>query len=177
MRDYDLLDAMFPQEGGANEEQSAPCNRIAALPNQTEASPTAAEKRIHITVDDQSGERVKFHFKSTLPMADLVTYYHEAPPPRYHEVCLSKYPKVSPSKNHEAQPSKCHEEPSPAENKVHIAVKDRAGNCMHFLIKPTTPLAKLMACYNEAKSHAPGFLRFYSDGQRVLDTDTPESVS
>lgn len=66
MEDWDLLDAMFPQEGGTNEEQTTGSNRIAALPKQTEASSTVAERNVQIIVDDESGKQVTFLLNATL---------------------------------------------------------------------------------------------------------------
>lgn len=159
MEDYDLLDAMFPQKGGTNEEQIALFKAVEA--NETKASPLADEKEIHITVNDQSGDRIDFHFKSTLSMANLRPYYHEAPP----------------SKCQEVRPIKCYEEPSPAENKIYITVLDSAGKRMAFVLKRNVLLAKVMTYYNNATGHRPGFYRFHYDGERIQETDTPASVS
>lgn len=167
MKDYDLLDAMFPQEGGAIKEQTALFDPVGA--HQTKDSALADEKEIHITVNDQSGDRIEFHFKSTLSMANLRSYYHEAPP--------SKCQGVRPSKRQEVRPSKCHGAPSPVENKTNITVLDSAGKRMAFVLRRNLPLAKLMTYYNNATGHGPGFYRFHFEGRRVVESDTPESVS
>ena len=66
---------------------------------------------------------------------------------------------------------------SAVDNKIHVVVKDQGDNRMEFLLKRTLPLAKLMTYYHETTGREPGFLRFHFDGQRIQESDTPDSVS
>ena len=47
---------------------------------------------------------------------------------------------------------------------------------MHFGVKKTTPLNKLMRRYSESKGVAVTSLRFFFDGFRIGDSDTAEDV-
>ena len=47
---------------------------------------------------------------------------------------------------------------------------------MHFDVKKTTPLNKLMRGYSESKGVAVTSLRFFFDGFRIGDSDTAEDV-
>lgn len=62
----DSVDAMFPQIGGANEEQNASFDSVDSLPidaNQTEAPDAAVDNKTHVVVQDQDGNRMEFILK------------------------------------------------------------------------------------------------------------------
>ena len=47
---------------------------------------------------------------------------------------------------------------------------------IHFTVKETTPLKKLMSRYSESKGVGVTSLRFFFDGFRIGDSDTAEDV-
>ena len=47
---------------------------------------------------------------------------------------------------------------------------------MHFSVKKTTPLSKLMRRYSESKGVGVTSLRFFFDGLRISDSNTAEDV-
>lgn len=58
---------------------------------------------------------------------------------------------------------------------INIRVKDQDSNEVHFKIKSTTPLRKVMDAYCQRQGLRRDALRFLFDGDRVQDDDTPES--
>lgn len=81
----------------------------------------------------------------------------------------------------ETMPTEANQTEAPhtaADDKTHVVVKDPAGNRMEFILKRNVPMGRLMTYYTEATGHDQGFYRFHlDDGERILNTDTPESVS
>jgi small ubiquitin-related modifier len=60
---------------------------------------------------------------------------------------------------------------------THINIKVVSqDNEVHFRIKRTTPLSKLMNTYCERQGKPPGSVRFMIDGNRLNDTMTPEDL-
>lgn len=59
---------------------------------------------------------------------------------------------------------------------VNIKVRDSEGNEVQFRIKKKTQLKKLMDAYCARMGTSVGTYRFLFDGNRVNDTDTPESL-
>lgn len=76
-----------------------------------------------------------------------------------------------------AMPTEAGQTEAPPLNKIHVTVQDLSGSRMSYVLKRTLPMGKLLAHYHEANGRRPGSLRFHYDGERVLETDTPESVS
>lgn len=60
---------------------------------------------------------------------------------------------------------------------VEILVVDMHQNEIHFKIKATTRLGKVTNAFIERQNAAPSSLRFFFEGKRIVDDDTPESVS
>lgn len=71
---------------------------------------------------------------------------------------------------------------APMENKpqgaqqIEIRVVDQQQNAVHFKIKATTKLDKVIRAFTERQNATQGSLRFLFEGHRIVDTDTPESV-
>lgn len=64
----------------------------------------------------------------------------------------------------------------PNASHIHITVQNQQGAKVAFQIKPTTTMKRLKASYCERQSIHIGAIRFlYSDGERVMDDDTPAS--
>ena len=59
---------------------------------------------------------------------------------------------------------------------IKLRVVGEDGGEMHFTVKKTTPLSKLMRRYSESKGVAVTSLRFFFDGFRIGDSDTAEDV-
>ncbi|OSX75169.1 hypothetical protein BU14_0251s0009 [Porphyra umbilicalis] len=59
---------------------------------------------------------------------------------------------------------------------VNIKVRDSEGNEVQFRIKKKTQLKKLMDAYCGRMGTSVGTYRFLFDGNRINDTDTPESL-
>jgi small ubiquitin-related modifier len=60
---------------------------------------------------------------------------------------------------------------------THINIKVASNdNEVHFRIKRTTPLSKLMNSYCERQGKTPGSVRFMLDGQRLEEHNTPEEL-
>mmetsp|Transcript_2463 Transcript_2463/g.7807 ORF Transcript_2463/g.7807 Transcript_2463/m.7807 type:complete len:103 (+) Transcript_2463:49-357(+) len=59
---------------------------------------------------------------------------------------------------------------------VNLKVIDQHGNEVHFRIRRTTPLRKLMNSYCERQGIDMKSVRFMVDGTFVEDEDTPESL-
>jgi len=65
--------------------------------------------------------------------------------------------------------------PQPTEH-LNIKVTDN-NNEVFFKIKRTTALKKLMDAFCDRQGKSPSSVRFLFDGQRVMPTDSPDSVS
>ena len=62
------------------------------------------------------------------------------------------------------------------EEKLTIKVSDDHDNGMQFRVKPTTPLKKIFDHFAAKQSAARNDLRFYFQGQKLNDTDTPKEA-
>ncbi|KAA0192186.1 Small ubiquitin modifier [Fasciolopsis buskii] len=60
---------------------------------------------------------------------------------------------------------------------INLKVQGQEGSIVHFKIKKSTPLRKLMNAYCERMGYQPMSVRFIFDGNNVHDTHTPASVS
>ncbi|CAH8545977.1 unnamed protein product, partial [Dicrocoelium dendriticum] len=56
---------------------------------------------------------------------------------------------------------------------INLKVQGQEGSIVHFKIKKTTPLRKLMNAYCERMGYQPSSVRFIFDGNNVHDTHTP----
>lgn len=59
---------------------------------------------------------------------------------------------------------------------INLKVVDAAQNEVHFKIKKSTPLKKLMEAYCAKQNKQLGSLRFLFDGTRLLPTATPSEL-
>jgi small ubiquitin-related modifier len=59
---------------------------------------------------------------------------------------------------------------------LNLKVVGADGQEVHFKIKSTTPLKRLMAAYCERQKSSPDSLRFLYDGQRLTNDQTPEGL-
>eukprot|EP00741_Cyanophora_paradoxa_P008255 tig00001278_g7985.t1 len=59
---------------------------------------------------------------------------------------------------------------------IALKVKSQDGNEVHFKIKKSSTLQKLMDAYCQRISQAMGSIRFMFDGQRIQPHQTPEEI-
>ncbi|KAG5450045.1 Small ubiquitin- modifier 2-A [Clonorchis sinensis] len=64
----------------------------------------------------------------------------------------------------------------PSSEHINLKVQGQEGSIVHFKIKKTTPLRKLMNAYCERMGYQPMSVRFIFDGNNVHDTHTPASL-
>lgn len=69
------------------------------------------------------------------------------------------------------------EDPPADEERIEVTVNDQSGNRTAYKIKYTIPMVKLIDHYHKANGREPGFFRFFHDGLRILEDDTPKKVS
>jgi len=69
-------------------------------------------------------------------------------------------------------------EPAPAvtPNSINVVVLSQDGGQVHFKIRDTTPMSKLMNAYLERQGAQADNVRFLFDGIRLTETDTPRSL-
>lgn len=67
--------------------------------------------------------------------------------------------------------------PVPNPNQIEIKVQAESGSALHFKIKKSTQMVKVMDAWCAKEGAGEDTLRFLFDGQRILKTDTPGSVS
>ncbi|CAL5991500.1 Sentrin [Hexamita inflata] len=63
------------------------------------------------------------------------------------------------------------------EEKITIKVSDDHDNGMQFRVKPTTQLKKIFDHFAAKQSVSRTDLRFYHNGVKLQDTDTPKDVN
>eukprot|EP00741_Cyanophora_paradoxa_P008256 tig00001278_g7986.t1 len=59
---------------------------------------------------------------------------------------------------------------------INLKVKGQDGNEVHFKIKKTSTLQKLMDAYCQRIGQAAGSVRFMFDGSRIQPAQTPEEI-
>ncbi|GHJ85848.1 hypothetical protein NliqN6_2250 [Naganishia liquefaciens] len=67
-------------------------------------------------------------------------------------------------------------EVKPENTSMNIKVTSTDGNEVFFKIKRTTKLNKLKTAYAERVGKQMNAIRFFYEGRKVLDDDTPESL-
>lgn len=60
---------------------------------------------------------------------------------------------------------------------IDVTVSDQSGNRKAFKLRYTIPMVKLIDHYHKSTGRESGFFRFFHDGRRVLEDDTPKKVS
>ena len=59
-------------------------------------------------------------------------------------------------------------------NIMNIVVKGQDGEEVHFKVKKTTPFKKIMDAYCTKRGLARMYIRFFIDGERIEESDTPK---
>eukprot|EP00127_Corallochytrium_limacisporum_P004214 Clim_evm159s157 gene=Clim_evmTU159s157 len=62
------------------------------------------------------------------------------------------------------------------EQTINLRVKSNDGASVHFRVKRSTQLKKLMTAYCERQGMSLNTVRFLYDGERVQNEDTPNSL-
>lgn len=65
---------------------------------------------------------------------------------------------------------------APSSQPITVKVVDQEGGEVIFSMKRTTPFRKMMSSYSTRMGIAPNVLRFLYDGERIQETQTPESL-
>lgn len=76
-----------------------------------------------------------------------------------------------------AMPVEVNQAEAPPLDKIHVTIQDLSGNRRAFVLKRTLPMEKLISHYHEVSGRQQGYFRLHYDGERVIETDTPDSVS
>ena len=61
-------------------------------------------------------------------------------------------------------------------NIMNIVVKGQDGEEVHFKVKKTTPFKKIMDAYCSKRGLARMYIRFFIDGERIEESDTPKMM-
>jgi small ubiquitin-related modifier len=68
------------------------------------------------------------------------------------------------------------EEKPKVESNIVVVLKNGASNETSFKVKPTTKFGKLMNAYAKQQSKNLNTFRFFFEGRRILEGDTPGSL-